>query len=63
MSEPELEVGADEVETLAGQLVANHADGLVRLTTVDGSLVAEWISDGAKCSMGPAGLPPSAQKS
>jgi hypothetical protein len=61
MIDPAVEVPADEIKDLLLQLEANAPDGLLRLTSEDGRLVAEWVSAGTECKFGPAGLPPSAR--
>lgn len=61
MSEPAVEVPVDEIKDLLLQVEVNAPDGPLRLTSEDGRLVAEWLSDGSPCKFGPSGLPPSAQ--
>lgn len=48
-----IEVGADEIQVLVDQLAANPPDGKVRLIEAEnGSLIAEWTSDGHPASVG-----------
>jgi hypothetical protein len=49
----EVEVAAAEITSLSDQLRASPADDLVRVTTMNGALVAEWTSGGTACKFGP----------
>jgi hypothetical protein len=50
----ELEIAPDEIAGLSDQLHANPADDLVRLSAMNGALVAEWTSRGTACKFGPS---------
>jgi hypothetical protein len=50
----ELEIAPDEIAGLSDQLHANPADDLVRLSAMNGALVAEWTSGGTACKFGPS---------
>lgn len=52
-----IEVAAGEIKALCDQLDANPPDDLVRVGAVNGSLIAEWTSDGTTTKVGPSVTP------
>ena len=53
MNEP-IETTPEEITMVANQLVANPADGTVKLSLAEnGSLYAEWAHKGERASVGP----------
>lgn len=50
-----IEATQDEIDLLLGHLMANNADGAIRLSNDErGALVAEWTSHGSPTKLGPA---------
>jgi hypothetical protein len=56
-NESMIEVAAGEIKALCDQLDANPPDDLVRVGAVNGSLIAEWTSDGTTTKVGPSVTP------